>query len=116
MLQKLVGSSGSVVGYRFSGTIDKADYAVLVPEMESLVAQYGTVQLLCDLTDLHWEKASAWGTDLHFGKEFHKSITKMAVVGDGAFQKIMADLAKPFYAQSVEYFPDEQAAWEWLRS
>ena len=33
MLQKLVGSSGSVVGYRFSGTIDKADYAVLVPEM-----------------------------------------------------------------------------------
>ena len=40
----------------------------------------------------------------------------MAVVGDGAFQKIMADLAKPFYAQSVEYFPDEQAAWEWLRS
>lgn len=83
MLEKLDGSEGSVLGYRLSGVIDKADYAAMVPEMESLVAQYGTVQLLCDLTDLRWEKASVWGSDLHFGKEFHDAITRMAIVGDG---------------------------------
>lgn len=115
MLEKLDGSEGSVLGYRLSGVIDKADYAAMVPEMESLVAQYGTVQLLCDLTDLRWEKASAWGSDLHFGKEFHDAITRMAIVGDGALQKILADLAKPFYAKEVRYFADQQAAWEWLR-
>lgn len=116
MLQKLAQSSGSVVGYRFSGTIGKDDYAILTPEMEALVAQYGQVQLLCDLTDLHWEKANAWGDDLHFGKEFRDAITKMAVLGDGSYQKVLAELAKPFYAQKVQFFSEEQAAWEWLRT
>lgn len=116
MIEKLPGSSGSAVGYQFSGDIDKADYATLVPELEALVAEYGNIQLLCDLTDFHWEKVDAWGADMRFGHEFHTSISKMAMVGGGHLVDVLAKLAQPFYAQEVKAFPDVDAAWEWLRS
>jgi len=60
MINRLERSTGSAVGYRFSGAIDREDYAVLVPEMQALVDQYGSVQLLCDLTDFTSERPSAW--------------------------------------------------------
>jgi hypothetical protein len=116
VITKLDDSFGSAVGYRFTGHIDKSDYEVLIPGIEALVAQYGSVQLLCDLTDFKMEQPSAWGKDLHFGREFHKEITKMAVVGAGELTAILADLARPFYAQSVKHFPDHETAWAWLRS
>ena len=112
MITKLDHSSGSVIGYKFTGAIGREDYAVLVPEMQTLVDQYGSVQLLCDLTDFTSERPSAWWDDLQFGHEFHKKISKMAVVG-GGMEKVSAELGKP-YAQEVKYFPDEDSAWTWL--
>lgn len=114
MIEKLARSSGSRLGYRVAGVVDKADYEALVPEVEEVVRQHGDVQLLLDLTDLKWERVTAWGADLKFGADFREHITRMAVVGDGFFQKIIAELAKPFYAQESAYFADEDAAWEWL--
>ena len=67
----------------------------MVPELEQLVAEHGSVQLLCDLSDFTSERPSAWGADLRFGREFHKKITKMAIVGDGHWEKLVADLAHP---------------------
>ncbi|MCH9722780.1 MAG: STAS/SEC14 domain-containing protein [Actinomycetia bacterium] len=116
MITRLDTSSGSAVGYRFSGAIDKADYAVLVPEMEKLVADHGDVQLLCDLSEFTSEKLSAWPADLHFGKEFHTSISKMAIVGPHHWEKWIAKAAGPFYAREVRYFPEADEAWTWLRA
>jgi len=116
VITRLHASSGSTVGYRFSGAIDKADYAVLVPEMEKLVAEHGDVQILCDLSDFTSEKPSAWLADLKFGKEFHTSISKMAIAGPHHWEEWIAKAAAPFYAREVRYFPDVEAAWAWLRS
>ncbi len=116
MITQLDTSSGSVIGYRFSGAISKDDYSVLVPEMEKLVAEHGDVQILCDLSEFTSEKPSAWLDDLHFGKEFHTNISKMAIVGPHHWQKWIAKAAAPLYAREVRYFPEPDAAWEWLRS
>ena len=116
MITRLDTPSGSAVGYRFSGAIGKDDYAVLVPEMEKLVAEHGDVQILCDLTEFTSEKPSAWLSDLRFGKEFHRSISKMAIVGPHHWEKWIAKAAGPFYALEVRYFPESEAAWEWLRA
>ena len=112
MINRLERSTGSAIGYRFSGAIGREDYAVLVPEMEALVDQYGSVQLLCDLTDFTSERPSAWWDDMQFGHDFHKKITKMAVVG-GGMEKVIAEVAK-MYAGEVRYFPDGDSAWTWL--
>ena len=116
MIKRLSESSGSAVGYAFSGKIDKQDYEVLVPDMERLVEQYGTVQVLCDLQDFTSESPSAWSDDWRFGREFHEKITKMAIVGDSKWLGLLSDLAKPLYAKSVKHFEDSDAAWEWLRA
>ncbi len=33
------------------------------------IDRHGTVRILLDLTDFHGEKVSAWGADLHFGRQ-----------------------------------------------
>ena len=115
MLYKLPASSGSAIGYRFSGEIDKSDYDVLIPEMEALAAEHEHIQLLCDLIDFKWEKISAWRDDMQFGHEFHHKISKMAIVGDNEAKKLIADHAHPLYAESSEYFTNADDAWDWLR-
>jgi len=116
MAQKLPESSGSVVGFHIPKIMEKSDYAELTPELEAIVAEFGHVELLCDMRDFRWEKASAWGADLAFGKEFHGKITKMAIVGDSLPDEALAVLAKPFYAREVKYFSDPAGAWDWLRA
>ena len=116
MITKLEESSGSVVGYRFSGAIGKEDYAVLVPEMEKIVADNGEARILCDLTGFTSERPSAWLDDLRFGKEFHSKISKMAIVGEHHWEKVIAKIAAPFYAREARYFPMAEPAWEWLRT
>ncbi len=116
VLYKLPGSSGSAIGYRFSNLIDQSDYALLIPEMEELASRYDKIQVLCDLTDFKWERLNAWRDDLHFGEEFHKKISKMAIVGDSKTKELLAEVAHPFYAESSEYFTNLDDAWEWLRS
>ncbi len=116
MIETLPQSAGSMLGVRVSGVVDKADYAVLVPAAEALVAEHGTIELLLDLTDFDREKASAWGADLAFGREFRHTITRMAIVGDGVLEKFVAAAAAPFYAREAKRFDDVDAAWAWLGS
>ena len=116
MIDKLEQSSGNVLGYKIAGKIDKSDYDVMVPEVESLIEQEGSVNLLLDLTEFKWEKISAWGADMKFGKNTRKKISKMAIVGDKRWQKWLTKIADPFYAEEAEYFAagDSDAAWAWL--
>lgn len=116
MITKLEGSSGSVVGYRFEGSIGKEDYAVLVPEMERLVEEHGEAQILCDLSGFTSERPSAWLDDLRFGREFHRTISKMAIVGDRHWEQWVATMAAPLYAREARFFPTAERAWEWLRT
>jgi hypothetical protein len=116
VITKMDESSGSAVGYRFSGAITKDDYGVLVPEMAQLVRANGDVQILCDLAEFTAERPSAWLADLHFGREFHTNISKMAIVGEKHWEKWIAELAAPLYAREARYFHNADEAWEWLRA
>lgn len=117
MIEKLDQSSGRVLGFRIEGTVDKSDYALLVPAVEELVNQQGTISLLLDLTGFKWEKVSAWGADMSFGHEFRKKIDRMAIVGDKKWEQWLAKLASPFYADEARFFQSEDidSAWDWLR-
>ena len=53
-------SSGNVIGYKISGDMTKADYATLDPAVAAAVKEYGSINLLFDMTDFHWEKMAAW--------------------------------------------------------
>ena len=117
MIEKLVESSGNVVGYKAIGTITGPDYTQkLVPEVRELIERYGKIRMLIDLSDFEWEKMEAWLPDLRFGLEFHDEIEKIAVVGDKTWEKWLTYLADPFYAADAKFFhtADISKAWDWL--
>ena len=118
MIEKLSESSGNVIGYRTVGTITPADYDEIVPEIEELVRQEGSIRMLMDMKEFHGATVKAWWSDLKFGHEFHKNIDKMAIVGDKSWEKWLTSLIKPLsYAREARYFhtADIDAAWTWLR-
>ena len=82
MLEKMAESAGNVIGYRVVGKITKDDYQSLIPEVEALVEQEETIRMLLDMEQFEGEEAKAWGSDLKFGREFHKKIEKLAIVGN----------------------------------
>jgi hypothetical protein len=117
MYEKMAESSGNIVGYKVAGTITDADNKNLATEVKTLVDKQGHVRVMFDMSQFKWEKAEAWGSDIRFGHEFKDKIDKMAVVGDKTWEKLVAQLAKHFYARDAKYFKsaDVDKAWAWLR-
>jgi hypothetical protein len=109
-------STDAVLCYKLSGDVTKADYQTLTPAVEAAIKANGSISLLFDLTDLHWEKASAWGSDLDFGKQFGGNVERMAIVGDKGWEKHLTKLAQPYYAKDAKYFDTDDDAWSWLTS
>jgi hypothetical protein len=116
MLETMDKGSGNVVGYKISGTMTKEDYATLDPAVDAVIDEYGSINLLLDLTEFRWEKVNAWSTDLAFGKKYKDKIEKMALVGNKKWEKAMATAAQPFYAKAIQYFETDDDAWDWLNS
>mgnify|MGYP003690518109 CR=1 FL=1 len=103
------------LGFEVSGDVTKADYEVLTPAVTAAVDEHGTINLLLDLTGFHWEKVSAWGSDLRFGREFRHKIARLAIVGNKRWEEHLANLASPWYAEESAYFEDRDAASTWLK-
>ena len=117
MIEKLNQSSENVIGFKLIGNITKADYDVMVPEVEALVQQGENARILLDMTEFNWEKVNAWGEDMKFGREFRKNLEKMAIVGDKKWEKWLTKMVSPFYAREAQYYhsDDIESAWVWLR-
>lgn len=116
MLEIMERSSGSNLGFRVIGTVTKADYETLDPVVGAAIREYGTINLLFDLSRFHWEKASAWSSDFNFGKAYKDGIGKMALVANAKWIKPLATVAEPFYANDVKSFETEDGAWDWITS
>jgi hypothetical protein len=114
-ITKLDAGTGDTLGFEVSGDVTTADYEVLTPAVAEAVDEHGTIRLLLDLTDFHWEKVSAWGSDLRFGHEYHDTIERLAIVGNRTWQKHLAHLASPFYAEESAFFETRADAWTWLK-
>lgn len=117
MITELPQAHAGVLGFSVAGDVTKSDYTdVLVPAVQKAIDADGSVKLFLDLTGFRWEKVDAWGDDLHFGHEYHRTIQKMAIVGDHTWESWLTRLAQPFYAVEAHYFSDDAAAWSWLAS
>jgi HSP20 family molecular chaperone IbpA len=67
MMEKMVESSGNVLGYKFTGTINVDDIKKMEPEVDALVQKEGNVRILFNMTGFKWEKIEALVADLKFG-------------------------------------------------
>jgi hypothetical protein len=100
----------------FSGKLEKADYELLVPELERLVQKHGKLNLLFDMKDFHgWDAGAAW-EDFKLGVKYFSDIKKIAMAGKNKWQHGMAIFSKPFTKAKVRYYDhtDIAEAQKWL--
>lgn len=109
-------NDGKLLVLHVSGTLTSADYELLAPQFERLIAQHGKIRMLFDMTDFHgWNAGAAW-EDLKLDIKHHADIERIAVVGDERWQHVIATLSKPFTKATVRYFEhaDAVAARVWV--
>lgn len=109
-------SNGNVLGVKAIGDIRKSDYNQLTPMCERIINEFGDMRMLLDMQDFRFEEPSAWRSDLHFGREFHNRIERVAIVGDKRWEAWLTDFCAPFYAREAKFFhsDDRDLAWDWL--
>ena len=109
-------NGGKIMVVRVSEKLSREDYERFVPEVERLIQQHGTIDLLFEMHDFHgWELSAMW-EDTKFGYRHFHDIGHLAIVGEKRWQKNMTMLCKPFTKAEVRYFDqsESQQAREWL--
>jgi hypothetical protein len=115
VIEQLQSPSDKVLGFKISGRLHDADYKTFVPLIDA-AAGSGKVRLLALFEDFHgWDLHALWD-DIKFSTTHCTSIERIALVGDRAWEKWMADVCKPFTMATVRHFDaaDIDAAWAWL--
>jgi len=118
MLQFLPVSEGNIIAIRASGKLTHEDYQAFLPKLEEQIKELGKVSILVELDDFQGWELKAAKDDFKFGMAHLDDIERFAIVGEKAWERWMALMAKPFMGPGrVRFFSrDElQEAWDWLR-
>ncbi|MFO7897677.1 MAG: STAS/SEC14 domain-containing protein [Planctomycetota bacterium] len=110
-------ADGQVLAVTVSGSLKKQDYDELVPEVERLIDERGTLRILFRMRDFHGWTAGALWEDIKFDLKHFNDIERLAFVGEKAWQKGMSVFCKPFTTAKIRYFEPHEAdqARAWLR-
>ena len=117
MIATIDTGSPKVVGVKLSGKLHDEDYRQFVPTMETILTAEGKVRLFIQLEDFHgWDLHAAWD-DFLFSLNHYSDFERIAMVGNGKWEKWMASFFKPFTQAKVKYFDRSEvdSAWTWLR-
>ena len=116
MIQILDKTKDKVLGFKMSGKLHDEDYKHFVPTVEAAVKQHGRVRLLAQFENFHgWDAHALWD-DIKFSTQHCGDVERIALVGEKAWEKWMAQVCKPFTLAQVRYFDhaESDAAWNWL--
>ncbi len=98
------------------GRLTHDDYSFMTPLLEGAMQEVHepTVKLYFDGTEFEgWEPRAAWD-DFRLGLKYGKQFSKVAVVGNKKWEKLVATVGNWFIKGEMEYFEDDKAALEWL--
>ncbi len=117
MLQFIPVQDENIFSVRATGKLRHEDYESFLPELEKQIKRYGTVSLFLELDDFFGWDLSAISDEVRWELAHGDKLEKVAIVGDKAWQRWMALMAKPFTSAEVRYFSRDEAldAWDWLR-
>lgn len=118
MIKQSSRSHNGVLGFEFTGRVEKSDYANLVPLVDQTIARYGCIRLLIHFNDFKgWDLGGFW-RDFKFSISHRDGIERVAAVGEADWQKVLIELAKPLEKAEVRYFesPQLEEAWRWIEN
>ncbi len=109
---------GEVVTARLIGSLEASAYERAEAEIDALFSHSDGVRLLLDLRDFDgWAGLGALGHHLGLIRDHRRSLRRVAVVGDAAWQRLAERLVSPVLPAEARFFPaaDEPLARTWLR-
>lgn len=115
MVQAIETGKADLVALKFTGSLDKEDYTLIVPSMEEKIDRYGKISLYWEMDDVEgWEPGGLW-EDLKFDLQHANNFNRIAIVGDRSWENRMTKLMRPFTSAGVRYFDlqqrEEAMAW-----
>ena len=117
MIETIETGSPQVLGFGLTGKLHDDDYKQFVPTIEIILTALGKVRLFIRLKDFHgWDIHAAWD-EFVFSLVHYSDFERIAIVGDGKWEKWMAGFCKSFTTAKVKYFElsEIDAAWDWLK-
>ena len=93
---------------RPTGRIHAADYELIRPAIEALVAKQGAIRILFEAEEMEgWTPAAMW-EDFKLGVHHHKEMERIAFVVDKKWLEALAGLTKVFLTADVRTFHPDQ--------
>jgi hypothetical protein len=116
-MHRILGrTSGNIAEIEMSGALTPEDYASLVDEMESLIADHGKTRILFDLSDLEASDFEALWDEATFDVAHAGEIHRIALVGEPEWKDWTQRVMPPFEEAEIAYFPPDalEKAMDWL--
>jgi len=118
MIEFLPQNDGKLVALNFDGKISHEEFEALAPMIDAQIEKDGgEICLLLDLVDFEgYEDLHALWEHFVIVKNHHKSVRRIAIVGDEEWERRFAQLANQFSLAEVGYYASGEmaAAVNWL--
>ena len=116
MYNILPESQGNVIGIRVDGRMRAEDYETLLPYIEDLITQHGTIRVLSDLRDYKGVELRAVLKTLPYAFKYSSKVEKKAVITDQHWIYVWTKLLAPFFKTEVRCFSSSEIdqAWKWV--
>ncbi len=113
----LTDLGGDVLHVQLMGKLDSADYARAEEGLDAFIRDHQTLKLFLDLSEFDgWQSLSALGDHFSLVREHYRIPSKVAVVGDAAWQKLAERILSRFVKAETRYFDEDDfaAAKAWI--
>lgn len=110
-------SKENVIALKVTGKVNAEDYDRIIPLLDHMIQEYGTVRCLADVSTLEGVKPDAFWKDFWFSIKHANKFEKVAVVGGGPLIEGFSKLSAPFTKAKVKTFDEKEimAATEWIK-
>ena len=100
------------------GTLTKADYEELLPQVEALLRERGTLRFYIELEEFSGFELGALWEDITFDRKHMDSFGKVAVVGDRRWEEWGTKFSSLFFSPEMKFFYHDKAdeAWAWINA
>jgi SpoIIAA-like len=97
MFQILDSQSDKVLCLKVSGKLMHQDYQQIIPQLEALIAEHGSIRCLLELTEFEGLQLRALWDEIKFDTKHCRNIERCAIVGGSMFVEFMTKLSKPLF-------------------
>ncbi len=118
MFEVMEESTGKVLGLKINGKLLHEDYQQLVPQVEALIEEHGSIRCLVEMADFHGIELRALWDEIKFDVRHSRQIERCAIVGDRAWHAWMTNLSRPLFPRAeMKYFElaERDEAWRWVK-